>query len=44
VYFLFVETGKYSLEETAAILDGEVMENKLTEEVAKNTEKTLAVQ
>ncbi|KAI1336637.1 general substrate transporter [Xylariaceae sp. FL0016] len=43
VYFLFVETGKLSLEETAAVLDGEEMENKLTEEVARNTEKSLGI-
>jgi MFS family permease len=39
VYFLFVETGKLSLEETAAILDGDEMERKLQDEVARNTEK-----
>ncbi|KAI0482013.1 general substrate transporter [Xylariaceae sp. FL0804] len=43
VYFLFVETGKLSLEETAAVLDGKAMEDKLTEEVARNTEKSLGV-
>ncbi|TEA11266.1 Lactose permease [Colletotrichum sidae] len=41
VYFLFVETGKMSLEETAVILDGN--EVRLTEEVARKTEK-LAVE
>lgn len=41
VYFLFVETGKLSLEETAAVIDGEEMQNKLTEEVIRNTEKNL---
>ncbi|KAF9878424.1 hexose transporter [Colletotrichum karsti] len=39
VYFLFVETGKMSLEETAAILDGN--QDRLTEEVARKTEKTV---
>ncbi|KAI8208456.1 Lactose permease [Colletotrichum sp. SAR 10_76] len=37
VYFLFVETGKMSLEETAVILDGN--EDRLTDEVARKTEK-----
>ncbi|KAF4805983.1 Lactose permease [Colletotrichum siamense] len=37
VYFLFVETGKMSLEETAVILDGN--EDRLTNEVARKTEK-----
>lgn len=37
VYFLFVETGKMSLEETAVILDG--IEDQLVEEVARKTEK-----
>ncbi|KAK2028988.1 general substrate transporter [Colletotrichum zoysiae] len=41
VYFVFVETGKMSLEETAVILDG--VEDKLVEEVAQKTEK-LAMQ
>jgi hypothetical protein len=41
VYFLFVETGKTSLEETAAILDGN--QDRLMEEVARNTEKLAAV-
>lgn len=41
VYFLFVETGKLSLEETAAVIDGEEMQNKLTEGVIRNTEKNL---
>ncbi|GKT57583.1 hexose transporter [Colletotrichum tofieldiae] len=41
VYFLFVETGKMSLEETAVILDGNG--DRLTEEVARKTEK-LALQ
>ncbi|KAI1845839.1 hypothetical protein JX265_011265 [Neoarthrinium moseri] len=43
VYFLFVETGKMSLEETAAVLDGAEMEDKLAEEVIRNTEKTLGL-
>ncbi|KAI0022134.1 general substrate transporter [Xylariomycetidae sp. FL0641] len=43
VYFLFVETGKLSLEETAAVLDGAEIENKLAEEVLRNTEKSLGV-
>jgi sugar porter (SP) family MFS transporter len=43
VYFLFVETGKLSLEETAAVLDGVEMENKLAEEVIRNTEKQLGL-
>lgn len=44
VYFLFVETGKLSLEETAAVLDGKAMETKLTEEVARKTEKSMGVE
>ncbi|KAK8119827.1 uncharacterized protein PG998_004453 [Apiospora kogelbergensis] len=43
VYFLFVETGKLSLEETAAVLDGEDRERRLEEEVIRNTEKTLGL-
>lgn len=43
VYFLFVETGKLSLEETAAIIDGVEMQNKLTEEVIRKTEKDLGL-
>lgn len=43
VYFLFVETGKLSLEETAAVIDGEEMQNKLAEEVIRNTEKSLGI-
>lgn len=43
VYFLFVETGKLSLEETAAVIDGEDMQNKLTEGVIRNTEKSLGI-
>ncbi|KAK8043087.1 hypothetical protein PG994_013570 [Apiospora phragmitis] len=42
VYFLFVETGKLSLEETAAVLDGVEQEHRL-EEVIRKTEKTLGV-
>jgi hypothetical protein len=41
VYFLFVETGGLSLEETAAILDGKEVQEALAENVARNTEKTL---
>lgn len=41
VYFLFVETSKLSLEETAAVIDGEEMQNKLAEGVIRNTEKNL---
>lgn len=41
VYFLFVETGGLSLEETAAVLDGKDAEQKLIEAVAANTEKKL---
>lgn len=41
VYFLFVETGNLSLEETAAVVDGEEMQNMLTEGVIRNTEKKL---
>lgn len=43
VYFLFVETGKLSLEETAAVIDGEEMQNKLAEEVIRKTEKDLGL-
>ncbi|KAF3014777.1 hypothetical protein E8E14_010857 [Neopestalotiopsis sp. 37M] len=43
VYFLFVETGKLSLEETAAVLDGQEVQDKLQEEVLRNTEKTLGL-
>lgn len=35
VYFLFVETGNMSLEQTAAILDGTQVQDKLVEEVAR---------
>lgn len=41
VYFLFVETGGHSLEETAVILDGQDYENKLVEETASRAEKKL---
>ncbi|KAH8884078.1 general substrate transporter [Thozetella sp. PMI_491] len=41
VWWLFVETGKLSLEETAAILDGKEAQDKLTLEVARNTEKRM---
>lgn len=43
VYFLFVETGKLSLEETAAVLDGKEMEERLQDEVLRNTEKSLGL-
>ncbi|KAH8665140.1 putative sugar transporter [Tricladium varicosporioides] len=35
VYFLFIETGNMSLEQTAAILDGTQVQDKLVEEVAR---------
>lgn len=38
VYFLFVETRGFSLEETAAILDGVAVQEQLTEGVARATE------
>ncbi len=38
VYFSFVETGNVSLEQTAAILDGVVIQDKLADDVARNTE------
>ncbi|KAJ5215011.1 sugar transporter [Penicillium chermesinum] len=41
VYFLFVETGNLSLEETAVILDGKEYENKLVEGTAAVIRKTL---
>ncbi|KAJ5679059.1 hypothetical protein N7462_007303 [Penicillium macrosclerotiorum] len=41
VYFLFVETGCLSLEETAVILDGDEVETKLIDETASMTEKKL---
>ncbi|KAJ4395954.1 hypothetical protein N0V93_000170 [Gnomoniopsis smithogilvyi] len=41
VYFLFVETSNLSLEETAAVIDGEDMQNKLMEGVIRNTEKNV---
>ncbi|KAF5689687.1 hexose transporter [Fusarium circinatum] len=43
VYFLFVETRGLSLEETALVLDGPEMGDKLVGEVLKNTEKTVQV-
>lgn len=43
VYFLFVETGNLSLEETAAVIDGEEMQNNLAAEVIRNTEKSLGL-
>jgi len=36
VYFLFVETGNMSLEQTAAILDGTPVQEKFIEEVARS--------
>ncbi|KAJ5336640.1 uncharacterized protein N7506_004662 [Penicillium brevicompactum] len=44
VYFLFVETGNMSLEETAVILDGKQVENKLIEVTASVSEKKIAMQ
>ena len=38
VYFLFVETRGASLEETAAILDGAAVQERLIEGVARATE------
>ena len=35
VYFLFVETGNMSLEQTAAILDGMPIQEKFIEDVAR---------
>lgn len=40
VYFLFIETGNVSLEQTAAILDGIVVQEKLADNVARTTEIT----
>lgn len=37
VYFLFIETGNLSLEQTAAILDGAAVQEKLVDEVARVT-------
>jgi hypothetical protein len=37
VYFLFIETGNISLEQTAAILDGTAVQNKLMDNVARAT-------
>lgn len=42
VYFLFVETSNLSLEETAAVIDGEEMQRELMEGVIRNTEKNAA--
>ena len=44
VYFLFVETGSLSLEETAAVLDGDDYRNKLVDNAASNAEKKLGVE
>ncbi|KAJ5186438.1 Major facilitator superfamily domain general substrate transporter [Penicillium cf. viridicatum] len=41
VYFLFVETGSLSLEETAVILDGEEYGNKLIGKAASIAEKEI---
>lgn len=38
VYFLFVETGNLSLKQTAAVLDGEPIQEKMVEEVARAVE------
>lgn len=38
MYFLFVETSGASLEETAAIIDGEEVQERLAEGVARATE------
>lgn len=40
VYYLFVETGNVSLEQTAAILDGIMIQEKLADDVARTTEIT----
>jgi hypothetical protein len=44
VYFLFVETGNMSLEETAVILDGEDYENRLVGTTAAIAEKKLGAE
>jgi hypothetical protein len=44
VYFLFVETGNLSLEETAVILDRKEYGDKLIEVIVSMSEKTLAMQ
>ncbi|EED20695.1 sugar transporter, putative [Talaromyces stipitatus ATCC 10500] len=41
VYFLFVETGNLSLEETAVIMDGQEYENRLIEGAVSGAEKKL---
>lgn len=43
VYFLFVETGSLSLEETAAVLDGEDYGKRLEAETVHNAEKSDAL-
>lgn len=43
VYFLFVETGNLSLEETAMVLDGKDAGDQLVGEVLRNTEKVAEV-
>lgn len=40
IYFLFVETGSLSLEETAAVLDGEEYEKRLASETVHNAENS----
>lgn len=40
MYYLFVETGNVSLEQTAAILDGIMIQEKLADDVARTTEIT----
>ena len=35
VYFLFIETGNLSLEETAAVLDGVEVQTQLTDSASK---------
>lgn len=37
VYFLFIETGNQSLEQTAMILDGTVVQEKLVDEVTRDS-------
>jgi hypothetical protein len=43
VYFLFVETGNLSLEETALVLDGPEAGDQLVGEVIRNTDKVVEV-
>lgn len=44
VYFLFVETGNNSLEQTAALLDGVDAKDQLVEQVAKTTSDVTEIQ